>query len=897
MASADTENKPAVKETPLTPMMQQFMTLKESHPDCLLFFRMGDFYELFFDDAVKAAQTLNITLTQRGLYKGEPIPMCGVPFHAAEVYLARLIRGGHKVAICDQMEDPAEAKKRGYKAIVRRDVTRIVTAGTLTEDSLLDADSNNFLGCLSAVQNNFAISWMDLSTGQFFVLGINAAQVESQLSRINPKEFIVPDKLIEKPEFFETFRNHRAILTPQPSARFDSQNAIKRLKTLYGVNAMDAFGDFSRAELAAAGALLDYVELTQKGKVPRVAALRRPSAGDLMEIDAATRRNLELVLTISGERRGSLLSIIDQTVTGPGARLLAAYLSSPLTRPDQINARLDAVQYLLNENGLRQDLRAKLKGSGDIARSLSRLSLGRGGPRDLAAIGKGLEIADELANLLADDALLPPLLTKAKEQLGHNRSQIDRLNFALAEDLPLLARDGGFIAENFDPDLDELRGLKSHSRQLIAALQQKYREETNVSTLKIKHNNVLGYFIEISAGQADKIPIEADSTFIHRQTLANAIRFTTVELNELDSKVATAGDKAVTLELEFFELLRQEILDAGEQVATAAEAAAVIDLFCSQAELSESRGWCRPIVDDSLELSITAGKHPVVEQAVVQQDEGQPETFIANDCHLNSDARMWLLTGPNMAGKSTFLRQNALIVVLAQIGSYVPATKAHIGVVDRLFSRVGAADDLARGRSTFMVEMVETAIILNQATERSFVILDEIGRGTATFDGLSIAWATVESLLEVNHSRSLFATHYHELTALAEKQAALSCHTMKIKEWQDQIIFMHEVVDGTVDRSYGIHVAKLAGLPSNTVNRANEILEKLEKGDEASTISLLANDLPLFQVQNTAPPPAKIPEHLKTLETALKAVNPDDLSPREALESLYQLRALMAEAD
>jgi DNA mismatch repair protein MutS len=897
MAGATNKDKANTTEAPLTPMMQQFMALKEAHPDCLLFFRMGDFYELFFDDAVKAAQTLNITLTQRGLYKGEPISMCGVPFHAAEVYLARLIRGGHKVAICDQMENPAEAKKRGYKAIVRRDVTRIVTAGTLTEDSLLDADSNNFLACLSSVQNNFAISWMDLSTGQFVVLGINADQVESQLSRINPKEFIVPDKLVEKPEFFETFRNHRAILTPQPNARFDSQNAIKRLKELYGVNAMDAFGDFSRAELAAAGALLDYVELTQKGKIPRVAALRRPSAGDLMEIDAATRRNLELVQTISGERRGSLLSIMDRTVTGPGARLLASFLSSPLTRTEHINARLDAVHFLLNENGLRQDVREKLKGSCDIARSLSRLSLGRGGPRDLDAIRKGLVIAEELADLLANQTLLPPLLTKAKEQLGENGLQIDRLGSALAEDLPLLARDGGFVADSFDADLDELRNLKNHSRQLIAALQQKYREETSVSTLKIKHNNVLGYFIEISAGQGDKIPIEADSAFIHRQTLANAIRFTTVELNELDNKVSTAGDKSIALELQIFEALRQEILAAGDSIATSAEALAVIDLFSSLAELSESRGWCRPIVDDSLELSISAGKHAVVEQAVVQQDEGQPETFIANDCHLNKDERMWLLTGPNMAGKSTFLRQNALIVILAQMGSFVPAAKAHIGVVDRLFSRVGAADDLARGRSTFMVEMVETAIILNQATERSFVILDEIGRGTATFDGLSIAWATVESLLEVNRSRSLFATHYHEMTSLAEQQPALSCHTMKIKEWQDQIVFMHEVIAGTADRSYGIHVAKLAGLPTPTVNRANEILNKLEKGDEASTLSLLANDLPLFQVQNSPPAPAKVPEHLMVLESALRSVNPDDLSPKEALESLYQLRALLDGAD
>jgi DNA mismatch repair protein MutS len=881
----------------VTPMMAQYQEIKRAHPDSLLFYRMGDFYEMFFEDAVAASAALDIALTKRGQHLGADIPMCGVPVHAAEAYLSRLIRKGFKVAICEQTEDPAEAKKRGSKAVVRREVVRLVTPGTLTEDELLDARSHNYLAALAEAAGNLGLAWLDMSTGDFLTQPVRPEGLAGLLARLEPGEVLVSEKLLQRADLFEAFGDWRSALSPLPPARFDSQNARLRLQAIYEVKALEAFGEFSRAETAAAGTLVDYLELTQKGRLPRLRPPRRLGAGAVMEIDAATRRNLELTTALSGGRAGALLATIDRTVTGAGARLLAGRLAAPLTDPAAIARRHDVVAFFIDREALRPDLRARLKGTPDVERALSRLTVGRGGPRDLAAVRDALIEASALRDLLSDGALtpLPADLEAARENLGHHRTLIDRLTRALGPDLPFMSRDGGFIAPGYAPDLDEVKTLRDESRRLIAGLQARYAADCAIPSLKIKHNNVLGYFIEVTPSHAGKVPKGDDTPFIHRQTLASALRYTTVELGELERKIASAADKALAIELQLFADLVGEVTGRAEEIARAAGALAALDLAAGLAELAVAGRWCRPRVDDSLAFEIHAGRHPVVEAALLATQEG---SFVANDCALGGKdetaaaaGRIWLVTGPNMAGKSTFLRQNALIAVLAQMGAFVPAQAAHIGVVDRLFSRVGAADDLARGRSTFMVEMVETAVILNQAGPRSLVILDEIGRGTATFDGLSIAWACIEHLHEVNRSRALFATHYHELTSLAAKLESLSCHAMRVKEWQGEVVFLHEVGPGAADRSYGIHVAKLAGLPPAAVARAEAVLSTLEQGEQAGALARLADDLPLFAA---APgPSAREPQGPSAAERRLAEINPDELSPRQALELLYELRRLI----
>lgn len=879
-------------------MMVQYLEAKAAYPDCLLLFRMGDFYELFFDDAVAAATALDITLTRRGRHDGEDIPMAGVPAHAHESYLARLIRKGFRVAICDQVETPAEARKRGNKGPVRRDVVRVVTPGTVTEDSLLEARSNNYLACLCAVggEPDLGLACVDITTGDLTLEPVPADGLATALARLDPGEIVMPDRLAQDPDLFDLFGDWRDRLTPQPAARFDSENARRRLCALYDVAALDAFGAFGRAEIAAAGALIDYIDLTQKGRLPRLAPPRRLARGAVLEIDAATRRNLELTRTLSGDRQGSLLATIDRTVTGAGGRLMTAHVTAPLTDPAAIARRLDAVGFFAEDSDLRESVRAHLRRCPDIERALSRLSLDRGGPRDLAAVRDGLAEAAHIRAALAADRLTPPpaLVRDAAKGLDDHAVLTDRLTRALAPDLPTLSRDGGFIAAGYAPDLDKLRTLRDESRRLIAGLQARYAAEAGVPGLKIRHNNVLGYYIEVTPVHADKLTAPAlAQTFIHRQSLASAVRFSTVELAELERAIAEAADKALAVELALFADLAAEIVGRAEAVAATARSLAALDVAAGQATLAVEDGYARPAIDDSLSFSIEGGRHPVVESALRSGPDRSAAGFVANDCDLSPDNRLWLLTGPNMAGKSTFLRQNALIALMTQAGGYVPADRAHIGVVDRLFSRVGASDDLARGRSTFMVEMVETAAILNQAGPRALVILDEIGRGTATFDGLSIAWATVEHLHEANRCRALFATHYHELTALSAILPALACRSMRVKEWQGDIVFLHEVAVGSADRSYGIHVAKLAGLPPQVVARAEAVLRGLEQGDKGQSVARLADDLPLFNVAATAAPPP--PPGPSPAEAALAAVNPDELTPREALDLLYRLRAELGE--
>ncbi len=862
-------------------MMAQYLDLKRQHADCLLFYRMGDFYELFFEDAAKAARALDIALTKRGKHEGADIPMCGVPVHAAEAYLAKLIRQGFRVAVCEQMEDPAEARKRPGKPPVKRAVVRIVTTGTITEENILDARRHNYLAALAEAGSALALAWLDLSTGDFGTQEVASVNLGAALARLAPGEILLPERLLQKPELFELLNDWKSALSPLPNARFDSENGRKRLETALGVKALDAFGDFSRSEIAAAGSLLDYVDLTQAGKLPALNPPRRFSSGAFLAIDPATRRNLELTETLTGERTGSLLAAIDRTKTGAGARLLAEHLAAPLTDAHAISARLDAVGFFAESESQRQDSRAILGRCPDMARAMARLSLGRGGPRDLAALRDGLDQSAGLRAALAA-ARHPALVAQALKALGEHSAFVDRLNRALAAELPLYARDGGFVAAGYAPELDELRRLRDEGRRLVAELQARYAGESGVASLKIRHNNVLGYHIEVSPNHAGKL----GPSFIHRQTLASSVRYTTSELGELESRISSAADKALALELRLFEDLVNEARARAEMIQAAASALALLDVAASHAELAVEQDYRRPLVENDLAFSIKAGRHPVVESFLKRQ---AAQGFVANDCDLKPGQRLWLLTGPNMAGKSTFLRQNALIAVLAQMGGYVPAESAVIGIVDRLFSRVGAADDLARGRSTFMVEMVETAAILNQATERSLVILDEIGRGTSTFDGLSIAWAALEHLHGVKRCRCLFATHYHELTALHGKLEDLSCWTMRVKEWQGDVVFLHEVAPGAADRSYGIHVAKLAGLPQAVIARAEQVLATLEKGEQRGQLTKLAEDLPLF---TSSPPPRASAPSPSELEKLLAGLRPDELSPKEALEFLYRIKSL-----
>nr|WP_082178983.1 MULTISPECIES: DNA mismatch repair protein MutS [unclassified Agrobacterium] len=883
-------------------MMEQYIEIKANNPGSLLFYRMGDFYELFFDDAVEASRSLGITLTKRGQHMGYDIPMCGVPVHAADDYLQKLILRGYRVAVCEQVEDPAEAKKRGSKSVVRRDVVRLVTPGTLTEEKLLSPTESNYLMALARIRGSaeaqFALAWIDISTGVFRLAETTLTRLLADIWRIDPRELIVADSLFHDEELRPVFDVLGRVAVPQPAILFDSATAEGRIARYFNVSTLDGFGTFSRVEMAAAAAAVAYVEKTQIAERPPLGAPERESAASTLFIDPATRANLELVKTLSGERDGSLLHALNRTVTGSGARMLAERLMSPLTDPDKINARLDAVAYLIDDVSLCDDLRDALKHVADMPRALSRLALERGGPRDLGAIRQGLASAEKIATVL-DGGLLPDELATALKDLKALPGGLEAmLGSMLADDLPLLKRDGGFLRDGANPELDEVRALRDQSRRVIAGLQLKYADETGIKSLKIKHNNVLGYFIEVTAGNADVMMAtdEAKARFIHRQTMAGAMRFTTTELADLESRIANAAAQALTMELEAFARMVEAVVQQAEAIKAGAFALAVIDVASSLAYLATEQAYCRPIVDASMTFAIKGGRHPVVEQALRRQSAGP---FIANNCDLSAvnggkNGAIWLLTGPNMGGKSTFLRQNALIAILAQIGSFVPAEAAHIGIVDRLFSRVGASDDLARGRSTFMVEMVETAAILNQATDRSLVILDEIGRGTATFDGLSIAWAAVEHLHEVNRCRGLFATHFHELTVLSEKLGRLSNATMRVKEWEGDVIFLHEVGPGAADRSYGIQVARLAGLPASVVERAREVLTKLEDADRKNPASQLIDDLPLFQIavrreETRKAGPSKV-------EESLKGINPDEMTPREALDALYALKKELGKA-
>ena len=856
-----------------TPMMAQYQRLKAEAGEALLFYRMGDFFELFFDDAKIAAQCLDIALTRRGLSDGEPIPMCGVPVHSAEAYLAKLIRGGHRVAIAEQVERPAEARKaRGSKALVDRAIVRLVTPGTLTEEALLESAVANWLAAVGRAGEEWAVAAADISTGRFELIACGTGELAAELARLSPAETIADGAI-------------PGVRTTAGKGGFDSAAGERALKSRFGLATLDGMGAPSRAELAAAGGLLTYLDATQKGAAILLDAPRRIARSHHVAIDAATRESLELTRSASGSVAGSLLGEIDRCQTAAGRRLLAEDIAAPLTERAPIEARLALVAWLHADALRRERVRVALKAMPDFARGLARLAAQRGSPRDLALLRDGLGAAAALQVALGGEPDRPPLLDALLPRLGGHNALVDRLTAALVASPPLDASKGGYIAEGYDAALDALRAASSDGRRAIAALESRYREATGVGSLKIRHNAVLGYHIEVSARHADRL-MAPDSGFTHRQTLAGVVRFNSPDLHEEAARVVEAGGHALAAEAAHAEELGGLAIAAAPAITATADAIARIDVAASHAQRAAEGGWARPQLTDEPCLEIDGGRHPVVESALTAVGE----RFVANDLSLGPADRLWLITGPNMGGKSTFLRQAALIVVLAQAGGFVPASRAKVGLVDRLFSRVGASDNLARGRSTFMVEMVETAAILTQATPRSLVILDEIGRGTSTYDGLAIAWAVVEAMHDSIQARTLFATHYHELTRLAGRLDGLSLHHVRAREYKGDLVLLHEVAEGAADRSYGIAVAKLAGLPPGVVARAKAVLAKLEAGRDATGgIAAGLDDLPLFAAAAESEPAQD------ELAGALAEIEPDTLSPREALEQLYRLKRLAAE--
>ncbi|WP_254912959.1 DNA mismatch repair protein MutS [Novosphingobium sp. B 225] len=857
-----------------SPMMVQYLALKQEAGDCLLFYRMGDFFELFFDDARHAAQVLDIALTSRGEHLGLPIPMCGVPVHAAEGYLARLIKAGCRVAIAEQVETPEQAKKRGgSKALVARDIVRFVTAGTLTEEALLEPRRANVLAAVCDVRGTCGIAACDISTGRMELEECPPGQLGAALARLGASEVVVPEGWELAP----------AEAIARPARDFASDGGEARLKAVHQVATLDGFGLFGRAMLAAAGGLIAYLDHAGRGKLPLLLPPVARHGEAHLAMDEATRASLEILVSSQGTRKGSLVEAVDRCVTGAGARLLAEDLSAPLTDSAGIEARLNLVQWLHGDPLLRADLRAVLRGLPDLGRALGRVVAGRGSPRDLGQLRDGLSEARRIHDVLLARTDLPEALRALLPGLSGHGALCDHFARALVPSPPTERSQGGYIAEGYDHALDELRRTSGDARRAIAALEAKYRDQTGIAALKIRHNGVLGYFIEVPAGRADPL-MAPDSGFTHRQTMAGAVRFNAVALHEEASRIAQAGGHALIAEEAHFEELVAEAVAARHAIAGTAQVLARIDVAAGQAERAAEGGWARPVISEGLSLEIEGGRHPVVEAALAAKGE----RFVSNDCRLAVHDRLWLVGGPNMGGKSTFLRQNALVVLLAQAGGFVPAARARIGLVDRLFSRVGASDNLARGRSTFMVEMVETAAILAQASERSFVILDEVGRGTSTYDGLALAWAVVEAVHGVNRCRCLFATHYHELARLADSCDALSLHHVRAREWKGELVLLHEVSEGPADRSYGLAVAKLAGVPAPVVARAKAVLDKLEKG-RAETGGLAAGlgDLPLFAASAQAEE-----AEVDQLRARLTATDVDALSPREALDLLYELRRL-----
>ncbi len=851
--------------------MAQWFAIKAEHEDALLFFRMGDFYELFFADAQAASAALDIALTARGKHQEQPVPMCGVPVSQAEMYLARLIRRGFRVAIVEQMEDPAAARARGAKGPLARAVVRLVTPGTLTEESLLEAGRANFLLAIVPEGGRLGLAWADISTGLFETQATDAPGLPAVLGRLDPAEILCAGAVELGPYAARQVVPGRLAMqapTGAPAAR-------RELAQRFNVASLDAFGVFSDAEVLAAGHVLAYIAATQMGAMPRLSHPVCAGETGQLEMDAATRASLEILGSRGGAEAGSLLAAVKRTVSAPGARLLAAWLAAPLNRLDVLQDRQAAWLALRDMSqgmGQGETMRAVLRGAPDVSRALGRIALGRAAPRDLAAIAAGLNTAARLRPLVPQGGRL---LDEAAAALDPAPELADVLGRALAEPAPLRLEDGAAIAAGFDPELDAQRALRDNTRQVIAQFQSELAARYGVASLKIRHHAQLGYVLEVPAVAVEKL--RENPELILRQGMANGARFTHPELSALDQRISEAAAQAAGREAIVFAWLVKQVLAQAEALAGCAQALALLDVLQSAAALSATGRFCCPELSGDEAFEIKSGRHPVVEAALPPGGG-----FIANHCQLGPAQRLMLLTGPNMAGKSTYLRQNALAVILAQAGLPVPAEAMRLGLVDRLFSRVGAADDLASGRSTFMVEMIETAAILHQAGPKSFVIVDEIGRGTGTRDGLAIAQAVLEALHNSNRCRAIFATHFHELFQLAEALPRLTPHTMRVKEFKGEVVFMHEVVRGSAQRSWGVHVARLAGVPESVARRAEILLKAAERDVPAtSALPLFAN---VAQEQTDA---------RQDVLGELGALDPDRMSPREALDALYALRRRM----
>ena len=870
-------------ESKNTPMIEQYLSIKNKHKDVLLFYRMGDFYELFFEDAIIASKALDITLTKRGKTNGQNIPMCGVPFHAADNYLPRLIKKGFNVAVCEQTETPEQAKARGTKGPLKREVVRIISPGTITEDNLLESKANNFLGAIYKSKDVISLSWVDVSTScfktrDFYVKNDNIKNIQilnNFLLRMNFSELLVSD-LIELDFIADEWH---PLIKRQPSNVFHYSSCVNQICSYYSINSLDGIGIFSEGEIIAAGVILSYLNLTQCGNIPLLSIMKSETESSFLEIDYFTQKSLELIQNLSGDSKGSLISSLDDTLTASGARLLKQRIQEPFYNIKDITDKYDLIEWFIDNPNANLKYANSLKRIPDLERSLSRLSSLRGGPKDLLTLSNGFSHINEIykdLTTLNKDIKIPSLLIKIIKSLEIDYCLFLNIQNALSDEVPLLAKEGGFIKNNYNKKLDQLRDLRDNEFSQIVQLQKKYSEVSKVNSLKIKHNKVLGYHIEVRA--IHDLSLRNLDQFIHRQTTAQTSRFTTIEMNDIENQIQNSSSESIKIELELFNIFVEQIVSIGNQVLKIASSISELDISIMGANHAKVRNYVRPTISNTKILEIIEGRHPVVENQMIFSEN----SFISNDCILNKNDYIWLITGPNMAGKSTYLRQNALIVIMAQAGLYVPAKKANIGIFDKIFSRVGASDDLAKGQSTFMIEMIETSAILNTSTDKSLVILDEIGRGTATFDGLAIAWSVLDYLHNKIKPRTLFATHYHELTSLKESLTNLSCHKMVIKEWNDTIIFMHKINKGEADKSYGIHVAKLAGLPIEVVQTAKKILTQLEGNNSNNNIEIIDNTSKnLFSDNNN-----------QIFFEEFDKLDADQINPREALNIIYKMKSI-----
>ncbi|MCF8462638.1 MAG: DNA mismatch repair protein MutS [Rickettsiaceae bacterium] len=871
----ETEFKDKYLYITATPIIQQYLDNKFAHQDCLLLFRLGDFYELFFEDAEIASKVLSITLTARNK-ESQEVAMCGIPHHTLDAYLAKLVDSGYKIAICEQLETPEEAKKRGSKAVVRREVTRVITASTIIDENLTDASKPNYLVAVLAPNtkeksSKAAICYLDIATDDFASYEFDFGNLHDELERLQPKEVIVSQNDMAEKYFYECIKPYQKYCIVQAHSYFASNKAANIITRFFGLHDLKILENASQQQISVIGAALEYINITQKHNLPKISLPKITNNYQYLLIDSATRRNLELFRTSGGEYKNSLLEFLNKTITKMASRLLFRYLSSPLIDKAQIDQRLDMVYYLHSEREISAKLDIQLELCYDIERVIAKIAAKRVFPDDIIALKSTLKAAFDIKNIfITRKDNLPLLLEQNLQKLPNNLELYEKIaEVVLAEPSKNLTA-GGVISPDYHPRIEELNNLLNNSELAIAALKDKYQKLTNIDNLKISHNNILGLFIEVTSKNVYKI---TDSIFVHRQTMNNAVRFTTQELQSLDQEIVNAKNNLVNLEIEIFTKLCDKILEQADFIKKIAEAIAELDLFNNFAKIAEKHNLSRPNILLNKTYKVSLARHLIVEKNLQEQREN----FTANNCTLEENANIWLITGPNMGGKSTFLRQNAIMIILAQMGCFVPAKSAEIGIVDKLFSRIGANDDINMGRSTFMVEMNETAIILAQATEKSFIILDEVGRGTSTYDGVSLAWATLEYIHDKIKARCLFATHYHELNQMHEKSRSIRNYNLAIEESGRNIVFLHKIIEGAADKSYGLHVAAIAGIPKLVVERAKEILRSLHTPNNYTEIPRNQKDQQ---------------EELQILLAKISSCNPDDLSPKEALEELYSIKKL-----